>query len=171
MKKMRVYIPALIICCMALISCKPRLYSETNAFYVYAPDNQIEIQGITQTKTNGNIPFRYAINDNQLHYISTEVIEEFKKGLYYPNTDYNFYITAANANEYYIYIRCALRINKELDNLAVHCAKYGTDRVINAIKEQAPEYIMCISSTEKQVIQGLYFQEDKLYNIPEIIIE
>lgn len=173
MRQICVYIPMFttLICCLVLTSCRPRLYSESNTLYVYAPNNQLEIHGITQTKTNGNIPFRYDINDNQLHFISTDVITEFKKGLYYPNADYDFYITAANTKEYYIYIPYVLRINNDLEDLLTHCSKYGTEIVINAIKDQTPEDIICISSTEEQTIKGLYFRQEYRGHISNITIE
>ena len=172
MKRILLFFIQSIIYGILCFSCKPLTFGDLNSICIYAPDNSVDVYSITQDFQTGRTSTYYEkIDDNRIHCITTHVVST-KAGPTNPEEDYLFKTVASNLNEYYVFSYSVLKINKQRDDLVAHCAKYGTDRVINAIKEQAPDYIMCISSINEQKNHGSYFRSIyMLDHFPNIIIE
>lgn len=160
MKKVLTISVLSVILGITFISCKPELRFHSNKICIYAPNSDVCVRGITQDRRNGKImSFIYDITDKEVHCVSTCVVRTVHDYLYIPGADYNFYVAASNAEEYYICHNTVITINKVKDDLTNHCKKYGTDRVFKAIKDQAPENLICVSSIDIQIVQGSYFME------------
>ena len=147
----------LLFAVLLFASCRRAITFSANGIVVYAPNNTVEVKTITQTRENNNIPLVEIISDGKIHEVESEIAMTAGYGLYYPDMDYNFYLTATDTTEYYI-LQQNFSVNKTYITAVNAFEKYGADVIIQAFKTQAPEYITCITSKETQTIKGSFFQ-------------
>lgn len=152
-----------------LSSCHNSLITMENVIGVYAPNNSVEVRSITQTHEKKTIPIEENISGEEIHCVECKILNTEPGAIYYPDMDYNFYLTASDANEYDVFpYVLVIRINDSVRiPLSRACELYGTDVVVAALKEQAPQSLITVSTTQTQTIQGCFFQPQ--YNVDLLI--
>ena len=83
----------LLFAVLLFASCRRVIAFSANGIVVYAPNNTVEVKTITQTRENNNIPLVEIISDGKIHEVVSEIAMTAGYGLYYPDMDYNFYLT------------------------------------------------------------------------------
>lgn len=142
------------------VSCRGSLTTNENVIAVYAPNNYVEVRSITQTHEKKTIPIVESISGGEVYYVECEILNTESGAIYYPDMDYNFYLTASDTNEYYVFpYVLVININGSgITPLSRACELYGTDVVVAALKEQAPQSLITILTTQTQTIEGSFFQ-------------
>ena len=145
---------------IGLTSCHKVLRLEDNIIAVYAPNNSVEVRAITQTHEKKTIPIEENISGGEIHCVECKILNTEPGAIYYPDMDYNFYLTASDASEYYVfpYVLVVSINGSGIMPLLRACEQYGTDVVVTALQEQAPQSLITVSTTQPQVIKGSFFQ-------------
>ena len=159
-----------VIMGMCMASCKKKIIMQSNDIYVYAPSNTVDVVGISQTREGKIIPIHEVISDNSVHRIMSSVITYEDGSEEFPNADTRFQFTASTENEYYLLIDYAVYVNGEKIDILELDKQYDLNVVFQAIKEQQPYRIVCISTSETQYINGAYRFPRKMQGYMEITI-
>ena len=155
-----------VLCCICMVSCKWKKTTTTpNDIYLYAPNNKVTVDyrkaDYPSNQKPTSTPNTEVVSDNDVHELES-VVEHYTERVpdepVLPEEEYYFHLTAADKAEYYVYIHGWVTINGKYGHIMDFCKLYySPEKVFKAIKEQAPDKILCISSTEEQIVKGSYF--------------
>ena len=150
----------LLLTVIILVSCRELLATHENCIVVYAPNNTVEVRTITQTRDKKTSPMVEELSNGKLHYVISKILVTDPGAIYYPDMDYNFYLTASNESEYYVFNYAPHMHINGAKSISIKQAfeTYGADVIMNAIKEQSPQSVIIISSSQEQKTLGSFFQ-------------
>ena len=167
-----------LLSCVYMTACinKNKTRIVGNNIYLYAPGNKVTVHYMKANYHYGEkttlTPVIEVFSDSSVHYLSGGVEDYYYAevgGTVLPEGEYYYHITASNTTEYYVYMYIWETVNGNWGRFIDHCEHYSPEKVFKAIKEQAPDKILCISSTEEQIVKGNYFLPPKS-NPPTITI-